>query len=183
MPYRVVRNPDLCKKNFDRPGCCWYLCDDRDEKICGKCFSCYNNCPHGVYEIIQGDPYPLNQEKCVGCRICLEMCPSRAIEVNAIPEDAREAWGFPDIVEITRKSQSASYKIRSTGALRKIPDFDDLVVIPAQVSRPPLDKYREPCGTDVVLGDRYAENPLKLKTPVMITCRNCYKHWGRRNAS
>ena len=133
MPYRVVRNPDLCKKNFDRPGCCWYLCDDRDEKICGKCFSCYNNCPHGVYEIIQGDPYPLNQEKCVGCRICLEMCPSRAIEVNAIPEDAREAWGFPDIVEITRKSQSASYKIRSTGALRKIPDFDDLVVIPAQV--------------------------------------------------
>jgi len=43
-----------------------------------------------------------------------------------------------------------------------------LVVIPAQVSRPPIDKYREPCGTDVVLGDRYAENPLKLDTPVMI---------------
>ena len=43
-----------------------------------------------------------------------------------------------------------------------------MVVIPAQVSRPPIDKYREPCGTDVVLGDRYAENPLKLDTPVMI---------------
>lgn len=96
------------------------------------------------------------------------MCPNRAIEVNAIPQDAREAWGFPDVVEIVRKAQSASYKIRSTGALRKIPDFDDLVVIPAQVSRPPIDKYREPCGTDVVLGDRYAENPLKLDTPVMI---------------
>lgn len=168
MPYRVERNPVLCKKNFGRPGCCWYLCDDRDEKICGRCFSCYNNCPHGVYEIIQGESYPLNQEKCVGCRICLEMCPNRAIEVNAIPQDAREAWGFPDVVEIVRKAQSASYKIRSTGALRKIPDFDDLVVIPAQVSRPPIDKYREPCGTDVVLGDRYAENPLKLDTPVMI---------------
>lgn len=116
MPYRVERNPVLCKKNFGRPGCCWYLCDDRDEKICGKCFSCYNNCPHGVYEIIQGEPYPLNQEKCVGCRICLEMCPNRAIEVNAIPQDAREAWGFPDVVEIVRKAQSASYKIRSTGA-------------------------------------------------------------------
>ena len=60
MPYRVERNPVLCKKNFGRPGCCWYLCDDRDEKICGRCFSCYNNCPHGVYEIIQGEPYPLN---------------------------------------------------------------------------------------------------------------------------
>ena len=33
---------------------------------------------------------------------------------------------------------------------------------------PTIDKYREPCGTDVVLGDRYAENPLKLDTPVMI---------------
>ena len=88
--------------------------------------------------------------------------------MNAIPEDARQGWGFPDIVEIVRQAQTASYKLRSTGALRKIPDFDDLVVIPAQVSRPPIDKYREPCGTDVVLGDRFAENPIKIDTPIMI---------------
>ena len=51
------------------------------EKICGKCFSCYNNCPHGVYEIIQGDPYPLNQEKCVGCGECVFACPNHLIEL------------------------------------------------------------------------------------------------------
>ena len=95
MSFTVERKIEICKQNNNRPGCCWYLCDDRDEKICGKCFSCFNNCPHGVYEIIQGDPYPLNQEKCVGCRICLEMCPNRAIEVNAIVENAIESHMFP----------------------------------------------------------------------------------------
>ncbi|WP_409200884.1 glutamate synthase-related protein [Methanobrevibacter sp. DSM 116169] len=168
MPYKVERNPDLCKRNFDRPGCCWYLCDSIDEKQCQKCFSCYNNCPHDVYEIVYGEPQPLNQNNCVGCRICLEMCPNKAIEINAVPDDPREAWTYNDISEIVRKSNTGSYKIRSTGALRQVPNFDDLVVIPAQASRPPLDMYREPCGTDVVLGSRYAENPLKLDVPIMI---------------
>lgn len=168
MPYKVERNPVLCKRNFDRPGCCWYLCDNIDEDLCRKCFSCYNNCPHDVYDIIDGEPYPLNQNNCVGCRICLEMCPNKAIEVNGVVDDPREAWKYKDISEIVRKSNTGSYKIRSTGALRKVPDFDDLVVIPAQVSRPPIDTYREPCGTDVILGNRFAKNPLKLKTPIMI---------------
>lgn len=168
MPFKVHRNEEICKRNFNRPGCCWYLCDDIDENICGKCFSCYNNCPHDVFEIIKGEPYPLNQSECSGCRICMEMCPNKAIEVNAVPNDPREAWVYSGISEIVRKANTGTYKIRSTGALRPVPDFDDLVVIPAQVSRPPLDKYREPCGTDVVLGDRFAENPLKLKTPIMI---------------
>lgn len=168
MPFKIERNPVLCKRHFDRPGCCWYMCDDRDESICNKCFSCYNNCPHGVYELIDGEPYPLNPIYCVGCRICMEMCPNKAISVNAATTDPREAWKYTDVSEIIRKSVSGSYKIRSTGALKHVPNFDDLVVVPAQVSRPPLDNYREPCGTDMVLGSRYAENPLKIDTPIMI---------------
>ena len=159
MPYKVKRSQVLCKRHFNRPGCCWYLCDDRDEKICHKCFSCINNCPHEVYEVVDGEPYAVYPDRCVGCRICMEMCPNKAIEIEAIPEDYRESWKYPDIMEIERKSYSGNYKIRSTGALRDIPTFDDLVITPAQVSRPPLDNYREPCGTDVVLGSRYAENP------------------------
>ena len=61
MPFNVIRDPLICKRDFERPGCCWYLCDDRDEDICGKCFSCVNNCPHGVYEIVRGEPQPLHQ--------------------------------------------------------------------------------------------------------------------------
>ncbi|MEM4525554.1 MAG: glutamate synthase-related protein [Methanothermobacter sp.] len=168
MPFKVERKAEICKRNFNRPGCCWYLCDNRDEEQCKSCFSCYNNCPHEVYEIINGEPHPIRHENCVGCRICEEMCPSNAIEVNAVAEDRRNVWSLTDLTEIKRKSEEGTYKVRGCGALRRIPTFDDLVIVPAQVSRPPIDKYREPCNTKVILGDRYAENPLELDTPIMI---------------
>ncbi len=144
------------------------MCDNRDEELCKNCYSCVNNCPHDVYEIVNDEPYPLHHENCVGCRICEEMCPNNAIEVNAVPEDRRNVWSLGDIVEIGRKSTEGSYKVRGCGATRVVPTFDDLVIIPAQVSRPPIDKYREPCNTKVTLGARFAENPLVLDTPIMI---------------
>ncbi|KZX15351.1 glutamate synthase-related protein [Methanobrevibacter filiformis] len=168
MPYTVSRDSVLCKREFNRPGCCWYKCDNRDDAICPECYSCYNNCPHDVYGMINNEPYPVHQKKCVGCRICEEMCPNNAINVNAVASDSRNVWSYDDLFEIKRESLEGSYKIKSMGSVRHIPTFDDLVIIPAQVSRPPLDKYREPCFTKVTLGDRYAENPLKLKTPIMI---------------
>ncbi|MDI3484766.1 MAG: hypothetical protein PWQ74_1353, partial [Methanobacteriaceae archaeon] len=96
------------------------------------------------------------------------MCPNSAIEVNAVAEDRRNVWSLTDLTEIQRKSEEGTYKVRGCGALRRIPTFDDLVLVPAQVSRPPIDKYREPCNTKVILGDRYAEKPLELDTPIMI---------------
>ena len=33
MPFNVIRDPLICKRDFERPGYCWYLCDDRDEDI------------------------------------------------------------------------------------------------------------------------------------------------------
>lgn len=70
--------------------------------------------------------------------------------------------------EIRRAAATGIYDIRGAGAKRKLPHFDDLLFLGASVSRYPLEGYREKCGTDVVLGTRYAKKPIYLKTPVTI---------------
>ena len=72
------------------------------------------------------------------------------------------------ISEIERAAATGIYDIRGGGTKRKLPHFDDLVFLGASVSRYPLEGYREKCGTDVVLGTRFAKKPIHLKIPVTI---------------
>jgi glutamate synthase domain-containing protein 2 len=72
------------------------------------------------------------------------------------------------ISQIQRAATTGIYDIRGAGAKRKLPHFDDLLFLGASISRYPLEGYRERCGTDVVLGARYAKKPIVLKTPVTI---------------
>jgi glutamate synthase domain-containing protein 2 len=72
------------------------------------------------------------------------------------------------IAEIQRAAATGIYDIRGGGAKRKVPHFDDLLFLGASMSRYPLEGYRERCDTSVVLGDRFAEKPLKLKIPITI---------------
>ncbi|MDR3465830.1 MAG: FMN-binding glutamate synthase family protein [Xanthobacteraceae bacterium] len=72
------------------------------------------------------------------------------------------------ISEIQRAAATGIYDIRGGGAKRKVPSFDDLLFLGASISRYPLEGYREKCGTDVVLGSRFAKKPIRLKTPVTI---------------
>jgi glutamate synthase domain-containing protein 2 len=72
------------------------------------------------------------------------------------------------VAEIHRAAQTGIYDIRGGGAKRKVPHFDDLLFLGASISRYPLEGYREKCGTDVVLGARFAKKPIHLKIPVTI---------------
>src|SRR5439155_1633793 len=72
------------------------------------------------------------------------------------------------IAEIQRAAREGIYDIRGFGAKRCLPHFDDLLLLGASSSRYPLEGYRERCGTDVVLGTRFAAKPLHLKIPVTI---------------
>jgi glutamate synthase domain-containing protein 2 len=72
------------------------------------------------------------------------------------------------IQEIQRAAETGIYDIRGGGTKRKLPHFDDLLLLGASVSRYPLEGYREKCGTDVILGNRFAKKPLHLKIPVTI---------------
>ena len=72
------------------------------------------------------------------------------------------------IAEIQRAAATGIYDIRGGGSKRKLPHFDDLLFLGASISRYPLEGYRERCGTDVVLGTRFAKKPIHLKIPVTI---------------
>ncbi|MEJ8571476.1 FMN-binding glutamate synthase family protein [Microbaculum marinum] len=82
----------------------------------------------------------------------------------------RKSASFDDyaISEIRRAAATGLYDIRGGGAKRKVPSFDDLLFLGASVSRYPLEGYRERCGTDVVLGSRFAKKPIELKIPITI---------------
>jgi glutamate synthase domain-containing protein 2 len=72
------------------------------------------------------------------------------------------------IHEIQRAAREGIYDIRGGGAKRRVPGFDDLLLLGASVSRYPLEGYRERCATDVVLGTRHAKRPLELEIPITI---------------
>lgn len=82
----------------------------------------------------------------------------------------RQNWTFSNEInsEIRRAAATGIYDIRGGGAKRRVPHFDDLLFLGASISRYPLEGYREKCDTSVVLGTRYAKNPIELKIPITI---------------
>lgn len=75
------------------------------------------------------------------------------------------------IEDIQTKADTGIYRIRGYGTLRERhwATFDDLTFLPSSLTRIPLEGYREKCSTRTVLGTRYAEKPIELDTPIMIT--------------
>ncbi|MBI3512951.1 MAG: FMN-binding glutamate synthase family protein [Proteobacteria bacterium] len=88
---------------------------------------------------------------------------------NGRPPLRRSAAFSPEVIaEIQRAADQGIYDIRGFGTLRKLPSFDDLVLLGASISRYPLEGYRERCATNVTLGTRFAKKPLELKIPITI---------------
>ena len=82
----------------------------------------------------------------------------------------RKSWTFDDYTnsEIRRAAETGIYDIRGGGSKKKLPHFDDLLFLGASMSRYPLEGYREKCTTNVILGSRFAKNPLQLDIPITI---------------
>ena len=83
---------------------------------------------------------------------------------------AKKSVIFNDDVnaEIRRAATTGIYSIRGGGTKRALPHFDDLVFPGASMSRYPLEGYRERCDTEVILGTRFAKNPIKIDIPITI---------------
>jgi len=72
-------------------------------------------------------------------------------------------------VDETRKRALSGRLLVSGGRSNKLNviGFDDLVFVPAQLARAPVDYYRENVSAETVIGGS-SENPLRLKTPILI---------------
>ena len=72
--------------------------------------------------------------------------------------------------EIKYRAETGKYIIRGFGYSGKLPDFDDLLLVPVHGlgTRAPVDQYREKVDTTVVIGKGMVKKPLKLATPILI---------------
>jgi len=91
---------------------------------------------------------------------------SGKIDTSWLRESA--TFSKPVIREIQRAATEGIYDIRGAGAKRSIPTFDDLLFLGASMSRYPLEGYREKCSTEVVLGTRFAREPVTIDIPITI---------------
>lgn len=55
-----------------------------DEEKCVGCGECVEICPVDVYEIQDEKAVPVNAEECIGCESCMEVCEQDAITVSEI---------------------------------------------------------------------------------------------------
>lgn len=81
----------------------------------------------------------------------------------------RGVWTPETISEIKYKAETGKHRIRGCGSTKKYPSFEDILVLPSQLSRLSIDTYREDCRTQTVLGSRFAKKPLVIETPIMIS--------------
>ena len=60
---------------------------------CGNCYECdgcLGACPsHAVIKLGRGSRYRFDYDKCTGCAVCFEQCPCHAIDMVAVPEEAK----------------------------------------------------------------------------------------------
>jgi ferredoxin len=119
-------------------------------------------------DVHTGQMHIQNYNACVGCRICAEFCPADAIRINpAEPEYiSRYPWTLSAVEEVHYKAQTGEYLLRGFGTAGPTPNFDMITVVPSQISSAaPLDKYREECDMEVVIGEETCEKPVRLKVP------------------
>ena len=140
---------------------------DIKQDVCIACGACVEVCPGGVYSWYKEKVYPLHEANCVNCQFCMNVCPTNAITVRPLPVRENTTWKKSVYDEIIYKTSSGKHIVRGTGAKKELPDFDELIFLNAQTSRPPIDGYREPCNTSVSLGKKKGPR-LNLSVPIVV---------------
>ncbi len=74
-----------------------------------------------------------------------------------------------DESKIIKQAAETGKPVTSSGRSNKFKriSFDNLIFVPAQLSKRPVDFFREEISTETIIG-KNSKKPLKLKTPVLI---------------
>jgi methylamine---glutamate N-methyltransferase subunit C len=108
------------------------FCVSVNKEICinarmpGKCATCAEVCPHGVYGL---DPYQRemqvqNFNACVGCRICSNSArPMPSASTRRAEYISRYPWTLSAVEEVHYKAQTGEYLLRGFGTARADPQL------------------------------------------------------------
>src|SRR5580658_567153 len=76
----------------------------------------------------------------------------------------------PEVInDIHVKSELGRYRMRGFSMFKRIRHWDELMFLPATLTRFVIEADREKCDTKTVLGARCAAKPLELDIPIYIT--------------
>jgi len=81
-------------------------------------------------------------------------------------------WRAEIIRDIRAKAELGRYQIRGFSTFQRFPSLDELVFLPAVMTRLPLEGYRESCETKTVIGrgkPDLVSQPLELDIPIYLT--------------
>ena len=81
-------------------------------------------------------------------------------------------WTAEAIRDIQAKADLGRYQIRGFSTFHRFPTLDDLVFLPAVMTRLPLEGYRESCETTTVIGGGRPDlvaRPLRLDIPIYLS--------------
>ena len=151
----------------------------RNDTRCIRCRVCERQCSNEVHSYNEEHKVMISDEaKCVNCKRCVTLCPTRALKV--VKSDCRfrenANWTDDTIKEIYKQAESGGVLLSSMGNPKPLPVYWDKILINAsQVTNPSIDPLREPMETKVFLGKKSEKikkderGNIELSMPVMFS--------------
>ena len=92
---------------------------------------------------------------------------SKDLDLNYPKETRRTDSSYRYMKEIHQMAVTGKSAIEAMGTQRKMPDWDDILVLGAQLNPPPLEEHAE-VSLKTVIG-KHAKKPMELEMPVYIS--------------